>query len=301
MYHFGDGLISTGFVVGLDYKNPYTRPYMEMQKWKTHPFIRPMLEGGRPLYYGARTLVEGGYVSLPKLHFPGGVLVGDCAGFLNMPKIKGTHTAMKSGIIAAEAIYEEVLSKDNRPGVDCKGYYDRFRSSWLHDELYQVRNVRQSFNKNFYVGMVYTAFTTVLTKGREPWTLKHHCQDHRCTLPASQCQEIEYPKPDGKITFDLLTNHSRSGTTHNANQPAHLKVNDPSIPVSVNLKKFAGIENRYCPAGVYEFVTENGEPKLVINAQNCLHCKACDIKDPKQNIDWTTPEGSGGPNYSGKM
>lgn len=302
LYHYGDGLISTGFVTGLDYSNPYIRPYMEMQKWKTHPFIAEMFKGGKPLYYGARTLVEGGYTSIPKLHFPGGVLVGDCAGFLNMPKIKGTHTAMKSGMLAAESLYENVFAKENVAGVDCKQYYDAFRSSWLHDELYEVRNCRQAFTKNFYFGCIYTGLTATILKGREPWTWHHHKPDHECLKPAAECKEIEYPKPDNEITFDLLTNHSRSGTTHNADQPSHLKIINYEQAHTVNLNVYAGPEGRYCPAQVYEFVDNGkGGKKLVTNPQNCLHCKACDIKDPRQNIDWRTPEGSGGPNYNASM
>jgi electron-transferring-flavoprotein dehydrogenase len=301
-YHFGDGLVSTGFVVGLDYSNPHMRPYMEFQKWKTHPFISKTLEGGKPLFYGARTLVEGGLQSIPKLYFPGGLLVGDCAGFLNVPKIKGTHTAMKSGILAAEAVYEDVILKENKHGVACKGYDDRFRASWLYSELESVRNVRPAFHKGMLAGMIYAGISTTLTHGKEPWTLQHHKPDHKMLKPASQCQPIEYPKPDGKLTFDLLTNHSRSGTAHNADQPAHLKLLRPEVPVATNLKLFAGPEGKYCPAQVYEFIkNDKGEEVLQINAQNCLHCKACDIKDPTQNINWTVPEGSGGPNYNAQM
>lgn len=305
LYHFGDGLVSCGFVTGLDYSNPYIRPYMEMQKWKTHPFIRDMLEGGRPIAYGARTLVEGGYTSIPKLNFPGGVLIGDCAGFLNMPKIKGTHTAMKSGMLAADSLYEHVFKKHEgaaAAGVECTAYTDAFRGSWLHDELYTVRNCRQAFTKNFFFGCVYTGLTSTILKGKEPWTWPHHKPDNECLKPAAQCKEIEYPKPDGKLTFDLLTNHSRSGTAHNADQPSHLKLTDYHQALKVNLKTYAGPEGRYCPAQVYEFVDDDkGEKKLVINAQNCLHCKACDIKDPTQNINWCTPEGTGGPNYNAAM
>ncbi|KEG08846.1 putative electron transfer flavoprotein-ubiquinone oxidoreductase [Trypanosoma grayi] len=299
LYHYGDGLVSLGFVVGLDYSNPYTRPYMEMQKWKTHEMVAAQLQGGKPLLYGARTLVEGGYTALPKLHFPGGVLVGDGAGFLNLPKIKGTHTAMKSGMLAAEAVYDEAFAggKEKRNDVECKSYDDRFRSSWLHKELYAVRNVRQVFARNFFMGVMYTGVTTMLTHGVEPWTLQHHQPDHRALKPAAACLEISYPKPDGKLTFDLLTNHSRSGTAHNADQPAHLKLQDPEVVQKVNLAMYDGPEGKYCPAKVYEFV----EGKLVVNAQNCLHCKACDIKDPTQNINWTVPEGGGGPNYSAQM
>ncbi|CAG9568997.1 putative electron transfer flavoprotein-ubiquinone oxidoreductase [Leishmania major strain Friedlin] len=300
LYHYGDGLISCGYVVGLDYSNPYCRPYMEMQKWKTHDLIRGQLEGGRPILYGARTLVEGGFSALPKLHFPGGVLAGDCAGFLNLPKIKGTHTAMKSGMLAAEAVYEDAFKggkEEAASGVECKSYDDCFRSSWLYKELYTVRNVRQSFYKSFKWGMLYTGITSLLLHGREPWTLKHTTPDNLSLKPAKECVEIKYPKPDGTLTFDLLTNHSRSGTAHNADQPCHLRLKDSKVAEEVNLKAYAGPEARFCPAGVYEFVND----KLVINAQNCLHCKACDIKDPTQNINWTVPEGGGGPNYQGQM
>ncbi|KAK7197419.1 electron transfer flavoprotein-ubiquinone oxidoreductase [Novymonas esmeraldas] len=302
LYHYGDGLVSCGYVVGLDYSNPYCRPYMEMQKWKTHSVVRAHLEGGRPILYGARALVEGGFSALPRLHFPGGVLVGDCAGFLNLPKIKGTHTAMKSGMMAAEAVYEDAFKSgaaepEAAAGVECTSYDDRFRSSWLYKELHAVRNVRQNFHKNFFWGMMYTGLTALVTHGREPWTLKHTAPDSASLKPAKDCVEIEYPKPDGTLTFDLLTNHSRSGTAHNADQPCHLRLHNPAVAEEVNLKEYAGPEARYCPAGVYEFV----DGKLVINAQNCLHCKTCDIKDPTQNINWTVPEGGGGPNYQGQM
>ncbi|KAH9599941.1 FAD/NAD(P)-binding domain [Trypanosoma melophagium] len=299
LYHYGEGLISLGFVVGMDYKNPYIRPYMELQKWKTHELLASQLSEGKPLLYGARTLVEGGYTALPTLHFPGGLLVGDCAGFLNLPKIKGTHTAMKSAMLAAEAVYDDAFAagKEKRDGVECKSYNDRFRNSWLHRELYAVRNVRQVFARNFFMGVFYTGFTTMFTKGMEPVTLAHHQPDHAALKPASECTPIEYPKTDNKLTFDLLTNHSRSGTAHNADQPAHLKLKDPSLAEKVNLAVYDGPEGKYCPAKVYEFV----EGKLVINGTNCLHCKACDIKDPKQNINWTPPEGGGGPNYSAQM
>ena len=300
LYHYGDGLLSCGYGVGLAYPTPYCRPSREMQKWKTHKLVREQLEGGRPILYGARALVEGGYRALPKLHFPGGLLVGDCAGFLNLPKIKGTHTAMKSGILAAEAVYADAFkngAETPAPGVECASYDARFRSSWLHKELYQVRNVRQNFHMNFYWGMAYTGITATLTKGIEPWTLDHKGPDNISLKPAKDCVEIEYPKPDGVLTFDLLTNHSRSGTAHNADQPCHLRLAKPKVAEEVNLKTYAGPESRYCPAGVYEFV----DGKLVINAQNCLHCKTCDIKDPTQNINWTVPEGGGGPNYQGQM
>lgn len=305
MYHYGENLMSVGFVTGLDYANPYTRPYMEFQKWKTHPFVQDFFKDAKPVWYGARTLVEGGLSSQPKLTFPGGMLIGDCAGFLNLPKIKGTHCAMKSGCLAAESIWEQYYAKnpDDKPayGKEVDLYPKKFQGSWLYDELNMVRNVRQVFAMNFLAGVAYTGVTCMVTKGMEPFTLKHHAPDHKCTQPADAHKPIEYPKPDGKITFDLLTNHSRSGTAHNANQPAHLKLKKWEIATDVNLKLYAGPEGRYCPAGVYEFVDKDGKQELQINAQNCLHCKACDIKDPTQNINWCVPEGGGGPNYSAQM
>jgi electron-transferring-flavoprotein dehydrogenase len=307
LYHYGENRISLGFVVGLDYSNPYVRPYMELQKWKTHPLVATQLEGAKPIWYGARTLVEGGLWSQPKLTFPGGMLIGDCGGFLNLPKIKGTHTAMKSGMLAAEAIIEEMypsLNAEAKPeyGVESALYKKKYHDSWLYKELHLVRNTRQMLGKNFYMGMMYTGVTTMITKGLEPFTLAHHKPDHLETKPISECKPIEYPKPDGVLTFDLLTNHARSGTNHNADQPIHLRVLKPEIPVDINLKRFGGPESRYCPAGVYEFVDDGaGGQKLQINAQNCVHCKACDIKDPTQNIDWTVPEGGGGPSYNAEM
>lgn len=302
IYHYGDQLVSTGFVVALDYKNPHTRPYMEMQKWKTHPFVAEQFKGGKPISYGARTIVEGGLWSLPKLDFPGGVLVGDCAGFLNLPKIKGTHCAMKSGMLAAEAIYEDVLNKNGGEfGKNATSYETRFENSWLYKELHTVRNCRQMFAKNFYLGAIYTGVTSMFTKGMEPFTLPHHAPDHKSLKPAANSPKISYPKPDNVLTFDLLTNHSRSGTNHNGDQPAHLKLKKNEIAVEHNLKIFDGPEAKYCPAQVYEFVEKDGKKELVINAQNCLHCKACDIKDPTQNINWTVPEGGGGPNYNAAM
>jgi electron-transferring-flavoprotein dehydrogenase len=305
LYHYGENLVSLGFVVGLDYKNPYTRPYMELQKWKTHPLIQKELADGKPIWYGARTLVEGGITSLPKLTFPGGMLVGDCAGFLNMPKIKGTHTAMKSGLLAAESIIEQFYGgvKADEPkapgyGSECTKYPENFKKSWLYEELNAVRNCRQAFESGLYFGMAYTGLATMFFKGKEPWTWRHHKPDNECLLPASACKEIEYPKPDGKLTFDLLTNHSRSGTNHNADQPVHLKLRRPAIATETNWKLYAGPEGRYCPAQVYVF---DDKGNLTINAQNCLHCKACDIKDPTQNIDWATPEGNGGPSYNAQM
>jgi electron-transferring-flavoprotein dehydrogenase len=305
MYHYGDNLMSVGFVTGLDYSNPNTRPYMEFQKWKTHPFVREWFTDAKPLFYGARSLVEGGLVSQPKLTFPGGVLIGDCAGFLNLPKIKGTHGAMKSGTLAAESIWEQYYAKNpsEKPdyGKETTLYPQKFKSSWLYDELNQVRNVRQVFAMNFLAGVMYTGVTSFITKGMEPVTLAHKHPDHKGLIPAKSAKKIEYPKPDGKLTFDLLTNHARSGTTHNADQPCHLRLKNEQVAKDVNLKLYDGPEGKYCPAQVYEWVEKDGKKELVINAQNCLHCKACDIKDPTQNINWCVPEGGGGPNYSAQM
>lgn len=300
MYHYGENKVSLGFVVGLDYTNPYTRPYMELQKWKTHPVVSEILKGGTCLKYGARTLVEGGFAAQPKMTFPGGMLVGDCAGTLNLPKIKGTHTAMKSGTLAAEAVWRDFYEKGDAPayGQEVKSWEAAYKESWLYKELYEVRNVRQMFAKNFYLGMAYTGATILLTKGMEPFTLKHAHGDHEVLKPKDQCKPINYPKPDGELTFDLLTNHARSGTEHAADQPAHLVLKDTSVATGINMRKHDFPEGKYCPAGVYELVTKDGMPALQINAQNCLHCKACDIKDHTQNIDWTCPEGSGGPNYN---
>lgn len=302
LYHYGDGLISLGFVTALDYSNPHIRPYMELQKWKTHPLIAPMLASGKPVAYGARALSEGGLQSVPdKLSFPGGVLVGDCAGFLNLPKIKGNHTAMKSGMLAVEAIIDDVLSKGEGHGKEATSYRKRFEDSWVYKELNQVRNCRPAFAKNFYYGMLYTGAATTVFHGKEPWTFQHAHKDNECLKPIAQSKAIEYPKPDGKLTFDLLTNHSRSGTNHNADQPPHLKILDRQKAKDVNLDIYGGPEGKYCPAQVYEWVEKDGKKELVINAQNCLHCKACDIKDPTQNINWTVPEGGGGPNYNAAM
>ena len=306
LYHYGDNLVSLGFVIGLDYANPHTKPYMEFQKWKTHPIVRKELVGGKPMWYGARTLVEGGLISLPTLAFPGGCLIGDCAGFLNMPKIKGTHTAMKSGTLAAEAIIEQFYgnAKDAEKtkvpayGVECTSYPERFKSSWLFEELNAVRNCRQSFHGGLFFGMAYTGLATTFFRGKEPWTWRHDKPDHECLVPIAQAKPIAYPKPDGELTFDLLTNHSRSGTNHNADQPVHLRLRTPSVATETNFKLYGGPEGKYCPAQVYVF-DEAG--KLTINAQNCLHCKACDIKDPTQNIDWYAPEGNGGPGYNAQM
>ena len=300
LYHWGDNLVSYGFVVGLDYSNPFLSPFEEMQRWKTHPSMRGHFEGGRRISYGARALSEGGWQSMPKLTFPGGALIGDAAGFLNVPKIKGTHTAMKSGMLAAEAVADALAN--GRP-AEPKGLAKRFRASWLSDEMYRERNVRPAFAKYGLIGgVLYSGLDTYILRGRAPWTFKHIHPDNETLLPASQAEPINYPKPDGKLTFDKLSSVFISNTNHTEDQPVHLKLRDPSRWEPINWEKYRSPESRYCPAGVYEAVgVETGEPRLQINAQNCVHCKTCDIKDPTQNIDWETPEGGGGPNYPGGM
>ncbi len=295
IYHMENNLISIGFVVGLDYRNPYLSPFEEMQRFKLHPKIKPLLEGGKRVSYGARALVEGGFQSLPKLTFPGGVLIGDTAGFLNVPKIKGNHTAMKSGMVAAESIFTH-LGETEEFGTECVTYPENLKKTWLWDELYAVRNIRPGFHKGLLFGLVNAAWQT-LTKGKFGGTMKNHA-DHAQTEPADQHTPIPYPKPDGIFTFDRLTSVQLSNTNHAENQPVHLKLKDPSIPIAHNLPKYAEPAQRYCPAAVYEVVEEAGEKKFQINAQNCVHCKTCDIKDPSQNINWVVPEGGGGPNYS---
>ncbi len=295
IYHLENNLVSIGFVVGLDYQNTYLSPYDEMQRFKLHPAIRSTLEGGRRVAYGARALVEGGFQSLPKLTFPGGVLIGDTAGFLNVPKIKGNHTAMKSGMVAAESIVE-YLSETPESGAQCANYQKNMEKSWVWKELKKVRNIRPGFHKGLWFGLFNAAFETI-TMGLAPWTLKNHA-DHEQLEKASDCNEIEYPRPDGEITFDKLTSVQLSNTNHGENQPCHLKLTDPSVPVNVNLPEYDEPAQRYCPAGVYEIIkNDEGQLKLQINSQNCLHCKSCDIKDPAQNINWTTPQGGDGPNY----
>lgn len=297
LYHAANNTVSIGYVVGLDYHNTYLSPFEEMQRFKTHPAIRTLLEGGKRISYGARTLVEGGYQSLPKLTFPGGMLVGDTAGFLNVPKIKGNHAAMKSGMIAAEAL-AEYIKPDLKYGEELTVYTTRFKTSWLHEELYKVRNIRPGFNKGLLFGLIHAAFQT-LGGHLLPYTLKNHA-DYTQTKKAASCTKIAYPKPDGVLTFDRLTSVQLSNTNHAEHQPSHLKLKNPDVPYKVDLAQYDGISQRYCPAAVYEFVEDaSGQPKFIINAQNCVHCKTCDIKDPAQNIVWTVPEGGGGPNYAG--
>lgn len=300
LYHWGENLVSYGFVVGLDYENPWLSPFEEMQRLKTHPAMRGHFAGGRRVSYGARALSEGGFQSIPRLSFPGGALIGDAAGFLNVPKIKGTHAAMKSGMLAAEAVADALANgRPPSPGT----YTQRVRDSWLWEELRLVRNVRPAFARFGNLGgFAYSALDTVLLKGRAPWTLSHPHADHETLRPAAEAPRIEYPKADGTLTFDRLSSVFISNTNHEEDQPAHLKLRDPARWEPVNWERFASPESRYCPAGVYEAVgVEEGEPRLQINAQNCVHCKTCDIKDPTQNIDWTVPEGGGGPVYPGGM
>lgn len=300
LYHWGDRLVSYGFVVGLDYANTWLSPFEEMQRFKTHPAVRKHFEGGRRISYGARALSEGGLQSMPKLTFPGGALIGDTAGFLNVPKIKGTHTAMKSGMVAAEALAEALAG--DKP-VEPAGFADKIKASWAWDELSAARNIRPAFAKfGLFGGIAYSAIDTYVLRGKAPWTLHHAHADNQTLTPASKTQPIAYPKPDGKLTFDRLSSVFISNTNHEENQPVHLQLRDPARWHGVNWDEYRSPESRYCPAGVYEAVgVEAGEPRLQINAQNCVHCKTCDIKDPTQNIDWTVPEGGGGPNYPGGM
>jgi len=297
LYHFRDNMVSVGFVVGLDYENPYLSPFQEMQRFKTHPFIRPTFEGGRRIAYGARAISTGGFQAIPTLAFPGGLLVGDTAGLLNVPKIKGNHTAMKSGMVAAEALFDHLQAgKGSAPVAD---YRDRLAGTWVWDELYRVRNIKPSFHWGFWGGFLYSAIDTVILRGRAPWTLRHR-PDYERLKKKTEVKPIEYPKPDGVITFDRLSSVFLSNTNHEENQPAHLKLKDPAVAIDINLALYDAPEQYYCPAGVYEIVrdAEGGNPRLQINAQNCVHCKTCDIKDPTQNINWTVPEGGGGPNYA---
>jgi electron-transferring-flavoprotein dehydrogenase len=293
IYHLKDNKVAVGFVVGLDYQNPTLSPFEEMQRFKTHPAVRGLFEKGERLCYGARALVEGGLQSMPALSFPGGVLVGDATGTLNVPKIKGTHTAMKSGMLAAESCFDAIVA-----GLSQSDYQQRFDASWVHQELHQVRNVRPGFHRGLWLGMANAAFETYISRGHSPWTLKNR-SDHKSLKKAADIIAIQYPKADGKITFDKMSSVYLSGTNHEENQPCHLQLADPDLAISLNLKEYGSPEQYYCPAGVYEIVyNKNKEARLQINAQNCVHCKTCDIKDPSQNINWVTPEGGGGPNYS---
>ena len=281
----------------MGYTNPYLSPYEEFQRYKTHPAIRAFLEGGKRIAYGARAISAGGLQSLPKLVFPGGCLIGDDAGFLNASRIKGSHAAMKSGMLAAEAVCEALQA--GREGDELSAYPEAFRSSWLHDELHRARNFKPFMSKGLYTGTLMVGIDQVVFRGKAPWTLHHDHADHETLRPKTEFEPIVYPKPDGVLTFDRLSSVFISNTNHNEDQPVHLTLKDPAVPINVNLALYDAPEQRYCPAGVYEIVREGdgSNPRLQINAQNCVHCKTCDIKDPTQNIVWVTPEGGGGPNY----
>ena len=296
LYHMDNNQISIGFVMGLDYQNPHLSPYEEFQKFKTHPEISKILKNGRRIAYGARALNEGGYQSLPKLYFPGGALIGCEAGTLNVPKIKGSHTAMKSGMLASEIIYKNI-QLDPINILDMKKYEDNFYSSWAGKELKYARNFRPGFKYGLLLGTILGAIDQKIFNGKAPWTIKLDHADHKATKPAKKCPKIIYDKPDGILSFDRLTNLSFSGTNHSENQPCHLEIVNNDTPINHNLAIYNSPERLYCPAGVYEIIEENNVKKLQINSQNCLHCKTCDIKDPSQNINWTSPEGGGGPNY----
>ena len=301
LYHLQGNQVTLGYVIGLDYQNPWMSPFEEMQRWKTHHAIRAHIEGGKRISYGARAINNGGLQSLPKLVFPGGALIGCDAGFLNAARIKGSHAAIKTGMLVAEAIAPALAA--GRSHDELSAYPEAFEQSWLHAELMQTRNFKPWFKKGELVGTVMTGIEQWLMPKFgivPPWTIHRDTPDHARLLPADQCPKIEYPKPDGQLTFDRLSSVFVSNTNHEENQPAHLTLKDASVPVAINLARYGGPESRYCPAGVYEFVkNDDDSDRLQINAQNCVHCKTCDIKDPTQNIVWVTPEGGGGPNYAG--
>jgi electron-transferring-flavoprotein dehydrogenase len=296
LYHLENNQVAVGFVVGLAYQNPYLSPYEEFQRYKTHPDIRGFFEGGKRISYGARAITAGGLQSLPKTVFPGGALVGDDAGFLNVSRIKGSHAAIKTGMLAADAAFAAL--GEGRQHDELAGYPAAFEQSWLHEELHVARNFKPWMSKGLVLGTIMTGIDQILFKGKAPWTLRHKHADHEMLRPAADFKPIVYPKPDGKLTFDRLSSVFISNTNHAEDQPVHLTLKNPNVPVEINLARYAGPEQRYCPAGVYEFMkTDDGKDRLQINAQNCVHCKTCDIKDPTQNIVWVTPEGGGGPNY----
>ncbi|MCW5644883.1 MAG: electron transfer flavoprotein-ubiquinone oxidoreductase [Rhodoferax sp.] len=306
LYHFDDNKVALGFITGLDYSNPYLSPFEEFQRWKTHPNIRYYLEGdeakgikpGKRIAYGARAITAGGLLSLPKTVFPGGALVGCDAGYLNVSRIKGSHAAIKTGMLAAQAAFDAIGA--GRQHDELTAYPEAFEKSWLHAELHKARNFKTWFKKGLNVATVMNGIEQFVLRGNVPWTLHRDKPDHVYLKPAAECKPIVYPKPDGKLTFDRLSSVFISNTNHEEQQPAHLTLKDASVPVGINLAKYAGPEARYCPAGVYEFVKDDdNKDRLQINAQNCVHCKTCDIKDPTQNIVWVTPEGGGGPNYAG--
>jgi electron-transferring-flavoprotein dehydrogenase len=298
LYHLAHNLVAVGLIVGLDYANPWLSPFEEFQRYKTHPAIRGTFEGGKRIAYGARAITAGGILALPKLTFPGGALVGCEAGFLNASRIKGIHCAIKSGKLAAEAAFDAIIS--HRRQDELVAYAIAFEASWLHSELTQARNFKQWFKKGRQLATLMTGIEQLVLRGHIPWTLHHRKPDYACLQPASECPRIHYPKPDGKLTFDLLSSVFLSNTHHQEDEPVHLTLKDASIPVALNLLQYGGPEARYCPAGVYEFVKDaQGADRLQINAQNCVHCKTCDIKDPSQNIVWVAPQGGEGPVYSG--
>ncbi|GAA5940825.1 electron-transferring-flavoprotein dehydrogenase [Sporobolomyces koalae] len=316
LYHMEDEMVSLGIVVGLDYKNPYISPYKELQRLKHHPLFADLLEGGECIAYGARALNEGGWQSIPKLTFPGGGIIGDSAGFLNVPKIKGTHTSMKSGMLAADAAFNSLqslpedydVSDPAAVPVDMSEYEKLFEDSWIATELKEVRNLRPSFHSKLgnWGGIAYSGLDSLILKGRVPWTFHHPEEDYAATKPASEFKPIDYPAPDGILSFDILTSVSRTGTNHAEDQPVHLHLekSDRAAHVKKNVEEYAGLLGRVCPASVYEYVdSEGGEEdsngkRLVINSQNCIHCKTCSIKVPTQDITWIVPEGGGGPKYS---
>jgi electron-transferring-flavoprotein dehydrogenase len=293
VYQFDKDLLAIGFVIGLDYTNPYLNPYEEFQRFKTHPLVYPLLKNGQRIAYGARCLIEGGLQSIPKLTFPGGLIIGDCAGFLNVPKIKGIHNAMKSGMVAASSLFSLFTQSTE---VECLAYTEHLKSSWLWQDLYLARNIRPAMRFGLPIGLLYSAIDTYLLRGRAPWTFHHKIADHASLHTASLCKKVDYPKHDNQVTFDITQSVYLTHTHSEENQPCHLKLKNDSIPVTINLDQYDAPEQRYCPAGVYEIVPYP-ETRLQINASNCIHCKACDIKDPTQNIIWTPPEGGSGPQY----
>ncbi len=298
LYHLEDNIVMVGMVVGLDYTNPYLSPFEEFQRYKTHPSIRPYFENAKRIAYGARAITAGGLLSLPKLVFPGGALIGCEAGFLNASRIKGSHAAIKSGSLAAQAAFEALTAERSQDILSA--YPIAFEQSWLYQELNKARNFKQWFKKGQLVATLMTGIEQLIFRGKMPWTIHRKKADHECLKPAAECAKIDYPKPDGKLTFDRLSSVFISNTNHEENEPVHLTLKDPTVPVQTNLRVYAGPEQRYCPAAVYEFVKdENGEDRLQINAQNCVHCKTCDIKDPTQNIVWVAPQGGEGPVYNG--
>ena len=296
VYHLEDNLVAVGYVVGLNYANPHLAPFEEFQRYKTHPEIRKYLEGGKRLAYGARAIAAGGLQSQPKLVFPGGALIGDDAGFLNAARIKGSHAAIKSGMLAAEAAFDALAAERERDELDA--FPESFKSSWLYEELHKTRNFKPYMKKGLWMGSLLFGIDQKVFGGKTPWTL-HNSADHTTLKPAAECPKIDYPKPDGVLTFDRLSSVFLSNTNHEEEQPCHLQLKDASIPITVNLAKYDAPEQRYCPAGVYEIVHEEAGPRLQINAQNCVHCKTCDIKDPTQNINWVSPQGGEGPIYQG--